>query len=175
MFQRLFTPRAAQTAGQALYAGAARQAREPALFRSLGAPDTVEGRFEVLTLHVALLLLRLKGQGEEAAETAQQTFDAFLRALDDAMRELGVADISMGKKMKKLGAAFYGRMRAYEDALGELPERQALEALIGRTVLEAAPSVSPAGLADYAARAAETLAGVPLADLLEGRGAWPTP
>jgi cytochrome b pre-mRNA-processing protein 3 len=173
MFRRMFPARAALSAGGTLYAGAARQARRPALFRELGAPDTAEGRFEVLSLHVALLLLRLKGQGEEAAETAQHVFDAFVQALDDAMRELGVADISMGKRMRKLGAAFYGRMRSYEEALSLLPDRRPLEALIARTVLEGGSGERAGPIADYAARAADALASSPLEALLEGSATWP--
>ncbi|MEI9965869.1 MAG: ubiquinol-cytochrome C chaperone family protein [Caulobacteraceae bacterium] len=175
MFQRLFPPPAHRVSGQALYASAARQARLPALYRELGAPDTVEGRFELVSLHLSLLLLRLKGQGTPAAETAQAAFDTFVQALDDAMRELGVADVSIGKKMKKAGAAFYGRMRSYETALAALPDRAELDALIGRTVFEEMDGAPAAGLADYAARAVQALATQPLAELLEGRVTWPEP
>ena len=175
MFQRLFAPRAARSAGRSLYASAARQARRPALFLAMGAPDTVEGRFELVSLHIALLLLRLKGQGDAAAETAQAAFDAFVQALDDAMRELGVADVTIGKKMKKAGAAFYGRMRAYEIAVGALPDRTELDALIGRTALAEAEGRSPAALADYAIDVQAALAGQPIDDLLAGNVAWPEP
>ncbi|HUO21460.1 MAG TPA: ubiquinol-cytochrome C chaperone family protein [Caulobacteraceae bacterium] len=166
---RLFAPRPAAAAGRRLYAAAVAQARQPALYEGLGAPDTPEGRFELYTLHVVLLLHRLKGQGPRAAETGQALFDAYVRALDDGLRELGVGDLSVGKKMRKLGEAFYGRAKAYDQALEDGPGLEALEALIGRT-LEGADS---AGVARYAADTGGALARQPLEHLLEGEVEWP--
>ena len=97
----------------------ATQARDPAFYAQASAPDTVEGRFELYMMHVILLAMRLRGQGAQAAETSQVMFDAFLRGLDDAMREMGVGDLSVGKKMRKLGEAFYGRAKAYAAAVAD--------------------------------------------------------
>src|SRR4051812_24170456 len=101
----MFKLRPAVAAGQALYASAVAQARTPAFYAAWGAPDTLEGRFELYTLHVVLLLRRLKSHDEQTAETAQGLMDAYMDQLDIALRELGTGDISMGKKMKKLGQA----------------------------------------------------------------------
>jgi cytochrome b pre-mRNA-processing protein 3 len=171
---RLFAPRPPVLAGRRLYAAAAAQSRTPALYARLGAPDTVEGRFEIYTLHVALLLRRLKGQGPEAAETAQGLFDAYVKALDDALRDMGVGDLSVGKKMRKLGEAFYGRVKNYDEALAGLPDRTALTAIIGRTVLAGQEGAGPAPLADYAAAAMARLEAEPLKNLLQGDAPWPT-
>jgi cytochrome b pre-mRNA-processing protein 3 len=171
---RLFKPRPAKLAGAELYASAARQARAPALYATLGVPDTREGRFELYSLHVILLLDRLKGQGEAAAETSQAVFDAYVRGLDDAFRELGVGDLSVGKKMKKLGEAFYGRLRSYEEAFAALPDCGPLEALMARTVLDGAEG-DVAGLTTYALAAREALSGQSLDDLLSGTASWPSP
>lgn len=173
VLQRLFAPRPSQLGGEALYSAAARQARQPAFYRDLGVADTGEGRFELYSLHVALIVLRLRGQGKTAAETAQHLFDAFIRALDDALREMGVGDLSVGKKMRRLGEAFYGRVRSYEEALERLPDHSALEALLGRTVLEGGSIAGAPALADYVARAAAGLDAVTLEVLLEGRAPWP--
>jgi len=173
VLQRLFAVRPSQLAGQALYSAAARQARQPAFYRDLGVADSGEGRFELYSLHVALILLRLKGQGATAAETAQHLFDTFVRALDDALREMGVGDLSVGKKMRKLGEAFYGRARSYEEALEQLPDRAELETLLGRTVLEGGPIAAAPALADYVVRAAGGLDALDLEALLEGRVQWP--
>lgn len=167
-FDRLFKPRPARIAGQALYAAAAAQARQAGFYTALRTPDTREGRFELYTLHVVLLVERLKGQGEAAAETSQALFDAYLRGLDDAFRELGVGDLSVGKKMKKLGEAFYGRLRAYEEAR----DPAAVEALLARTVGEGADAT---GLARYVAAARDHLAGETLERLLAGSVTWPSP
>ena len=173
VLQRLFAVRPTQVAGQALYAASARQARQPGFYRDLGVADSGEGRFELYTLHVALILIRLKGRGAVAADTAQRLFDSYVRALDDALREMGVGDLSVGKKMRTLGEAFYGRVKAYEEALQALPDRTALEDLLARTVLEGGDASSAPTLAGYAARAAAGLAAQPLEDLLEGRVQWP--
>lgn len=170
----LWKPRAAVVAGRALYDKAVAQARRPALYTALHAPDTVEGRFELYTLHVVLLLHRLKGQGAKAADISQALFDAYLKGLDDALREIGVGDLSVGKKMRKLGEAFYGRARNYDDALSALPDTGALSAVIGRTVL-AGEASGPEPLTAYAVSAVEALASQDMEALLEGRVEWPQP
>ena len=170
---RLFAPRAEVLAGRALYASAAAQAREPAFYAALGTPDTVEGRFELFSMHVALVLLRLKGQGARAEETAQQLFESFIRGLDDALREMGVGDVVVGKRMRKLGEAFYGRMRSYEQALAARPDPAELQDLIARTVFDGARAGRPKAMAAYASAAADTLAAMALDDLLVGRVQWP--
>ena len=122
ILDRLFRPRPAKFAGETLYGRAVEQARLPHLYRELQVPDTVEGRFEAYSMHVFLLLDRLRGQGPQAAETSQVLFDTYLGGLDDALREMGIGDLSVGKKMRKLGEAFYGRVKSYEAALQSLPE-----------------------------------------------------
>jgi cytochrome b pre-mRNA-processing protein 3 len=170
---RLFSPRPAVLAGRRLYAAAAAQARSPALYAAMGAPDTVEGRFELYCLHVALLLRRLKGQGPQAAETAQGLFDAYVQALDDALREMGVGDLSVGKKMRKLGEAFYGRIKNYDEAFAALPDAAPLAAMIGRTVLMDEAGAERWPLTDYAAAAMARLEAEPLDTLLRGDAPWP--
>ena len=171
---RLFSPRPAVLAGRRLYASAAAQARSPAFYAAMGAPDTVEGRFELYSLHVALLLRRLKGQGPQAAETAQGLFDAYVQALDDALREMGVGDLSVGKKMRKLGEAFYGRVKNYDEAFAALPDTAPLAAIIGRTVLMAEAGARAGPLVEYAVAAMARLEAEPLETLLEGDARWPT-
>ncbi len=173
MLQNLFKPRPAEAAGKALYASAARQARMPAFYLELGVPDSGEGRFELYCVHVALLVRRLKGQGEAAADTAQALFDAFVRALDDGLREMGVGDLVVGKRMRKLGEAFYGRMRAIDDALALAPQTAVLAELMERTVLLQGPKQGAAALAAYAVRAADSLDRQPLEALLGGAAEWP--
>jgi cytochrome b pre-mRNA-processing protein 3 len=170
----LFQPRPAVVAGRRLYASAAAQARMPAFYAAMGAPDTVEGRFELYSLHVALLLRRLKGQGPQAAETAQGLFDAYVQALDDALREMGVGDLSVGKKMRKLGEAFYGRVKNYDEALAAWPDKAPLAAIIGRTVMMGEAVAQCGALTDYAAEAMARLEAEPLAALLKGDATWPT-
>jgi cytochrome b pre-mRNA-processing protein 3 len=139
----------------------------------MGVPDTPEGRFELYVMHVVLLLHRLKGQGDQAAETSQVVFDTFVRALDGALHELGVGYTGVPKRMKRLGQAFYGRVKSYEAALGLLPEQGELQALVARTVLADARDGDAAGLAGYAAEASRLLAAQPVDSILQGRLDWP--
>lgn len=172
MFQSLFRPRAAGRIGRSLYQAAAVQARAPAFYLRLGVPDTTEGRFELYNLHVALLVRRLKGEGAQAAEISQALFDAYIDHLDITLREMGVGDLSMGKKMRKLGEAFYGRAKNLDRALNAGADSE-LAALIARTVLADADGADPAGLAAYAVQAAGQLAGQPMEQLLAGEVQWP--
>jgi len=166
-------------AGRLLFERAAAQARTPALYRDGGVPDTVEGRFECYALHVDLVLHRLKAQGPAAAEIGQALFDKFLDNLDEGLRDMGVGDLSVGKKMRKLGEAIYGRMKGYDAALdaalssaGSTPLAP-LSAIIGRVLFGAddAPQAGP--LAAYVAASARALAAQPLDQVLAGDLAWP--
>lgn len=174
MLPRLFRQRPAYEAGAALYRAAAAAAREPAFYRDAHAPDTVEGRFELYMVHVILIAMRLRGQGRRAAETSQVMFDAFLRGLDDAMREMGVGDLSVGKKMRRLGEAFYGRAKRYDELIGDAAE---LRAMVRRTLyadVEGPDADAGAGsVAAYAARAHAELQAQPIERLLAGEARFP--
>ncbi len=172
ILQKLFRRGPARIAGEKLYEAAIAQARQPAFYADLGAPDTVEGRFELYTLHVVLVLHRLSGLGGEAGETAQALFDTYVQALDDALREMGVGDLSVGKKMRKLGEAFYGRAKAYQAALAGA-DLAVVSALIGRTVYAGEDAGAADRLADYVQRSAALLATLPVEDVLASRLAWP--
>jgi cytochrome b pre-mRNA-processing protein 3 len=172
VFARIFRSGPAKAAGARLYEAVTVQARQPAFYADLGAPDTTEGRFELYNLHVVLLLHRLRGLDGLGGGTAQALFDTYVGALDDALREMGVGDLSVGKKMRKLGEAIYGRVKSFDEALAE-PDGSALEAMIVRTVYADAPGASALALAAYVRRSVAALAAQPLEGLLEGRPAWP--
>lgn len=175
VLERLFRPRPAREAGRALYARVVAQARLPAFYERLGAPDTVEGRFELYSLHVLLLLERLRGGGEAAAEVSQSLFDAYLSGLDHALREMGVGDLSVGRKMRKLGEAFYGRGKSYDAALAALPDAEPLEAFLRRTVYAEADGAPAPGLAHYVIGQRQALAGQPLEALVAAEVSWNAP
>ena len=174
---RFLKARPATDAGRALFAAAHLQARTPDLYARLGAPDTVDGRFEMLLMHVVLVIARLRAgplrASDQAAETRQALFDAFVANLDDGLREMGVGDLSMGKKMRKLGEAIYGRAKAYDPALAARPDLAPLASLIGRTVFGDEADGRGAPLAAYADRVVRALEGQADADLLGGRVAFP--
>lgn len=173
MFQRIFKPRPAKLAGEALYAAAAAQARQPAFYRDAGVADTREGRFELYTLHVWLLMERLRGQGAEADETSLALSERYVRGLDDAFRELGIGDTALAKRMKTLGQAFYGRLKAYGEAFESLPDETALTEVVARTLLEGGEG-DRAALTAYIVRTRTALAGQPLEALCAGKVEWET-
>jgi len=172
ILDRLFRPRPAQAMGRALYARVVEQARRPHLYQDLGCPDTTEGRFELYTLHLVLLLERLRGEGERAAEISQALFDTYISALDHALREMGVGDLSVGKKMRKLGEAFYGRGKSYDAALAALPDRQPLVDLLTRTVYEGGDAAQAPALAGYLLAQRAGLAAQAAERLLAGEVRW---
>lgn len=149
MLQNLFRSRARERLGQPLYELAVRQAREPGFYTRLGVADRIDARFELYTLHVLLLVMRLRDEGERGAEAGQDLFDTYVSALDHALRELGVGDISVGKKMRKLGEALYGRMTAWETPLRD-GDAAALSAGLARNIYESEDAAVGARLADYA-------------------------
>lgn len=161
-------------AGQSLYLTAVAQARSRDLYAAMGAPDTVEGRFELLTLHVILLIHRLRGDDTGAA-TRQVLFDTYVSNLDGALREMGVGDLAVGKRMKALGGAFYGRAESFERALRGLPDHGDLEALLTRTVFSASNGGDAPAMATYVLKCHSALAAAGLEELLEGRAPWPNP
>jgi cytochrome b pre-mRNA-processing protein 3 len=175
VFTQLLAKSPARGAAERLYAAAAAQARAPALYARMGAPDTVEGRFELLTLHVILLIDRLKDGPPEAAAVRQKLFDVYVSNLDGALREMGVGDLAVGKRMRKLGEAFYGRARACEGAFSALPDTRALDQALARTVFDAAPGAEPAVLADYVRRCRESLAAGDIQAVIAGAPPWAAP
>lgn len=160
-------------AAQRLLQSAVAAARAPSLYAVMGAPDTIEGRFELLTLHTILLIERLRTEGDATEGLRQALFDAFIGHLDGAMREMGVGDLAMGKRMRKLGEAFYGRAASFRSALAALPDDELLQSVISRTVLEGA-AASPAPLADYVARSHAALGQGSLGEMVAGAPNWAT-
>ena len=159
--------------GRRLYAAAVEQARTPELYSVLGVQDRIDARFELYTVHVVLLIERLKGQGEEAGDVGQALFDTYLSALDDALRELGVGDLSVAKKMRRLGETIYARTHALTEALQPQAEPFALEATLADALFPDAGDARPERLASYIRNARDRLTAQPLREVLDGKLQWP--
>lgn len=149
MLKSLFRPRAARLSGDALYAQAVARSRDPRFYLDLGVPDEIDARFELYTLHVLLLIMRLRREGQAGVDAGQDLFDTYVSALDNALRELGVGDISMAKKMRRLGESLYGRMTAYEAPLAADDVEGLTRALV-RNMFAGAPHAAADALARYA-------------------------
>ncbi len=160
----------------ALYLAVSEASRRPAFYADLGVPDTVEGRFDLLTLHAVLALRRLNALPAPAPDLAQDLVDATFRHFDHALRELGVGDISVPKRMKTLAEAFYGRAKAYEEALAA-PEPDALAEALSRNLFAGRPAVAaaPRLMASYVREAVAALDGAGFDDFVAARPPFPPP
>src|SRR5215470_13620383 len=141
-----------------LYGSIVAQARAKALYQRFGVPDTVNGRLEMVLLHVILLLRRLNEEPDSAPgsnQLGQAVFDLFCQDMDDNLREMGVGDLAVPKEMQRIGEAYYGRQAAYIGALAS-SNPQALVEVLKRNALESGEGAR--ALAGYVRAAAEALA-----------------
>lgn len=123
-----------QAAAERLHDALIDRIRQPIFYIAYGVPDTFEGRFDLLVLHVGLVLRRLRDLGPEGQELGQRLVDTMFARFDVAMRELGVSDIGVPKRMKRLAEAFKGRTAAYDAALGHA-DADGLATAVTRNVL----------------------------------------
>jgi cytochrome b pre-mRNA-processing protein 3 len=160
----------------ALYGAIVAQARAAHFYAEMGVPDTVSGRFDMVLLHVVLVLRRLR-QGEAAERAlAQGLFDTFCRDMDHSLREMGISDQGLPKHMQRVGEAFYGRARAYEAALDDGAGEGALADALARNVYpDTADRLCAVVLAQYVRKAAEVIGTQPLATLADGVIWFPDP
>lgn len=152
-----------------LYAALGTQARLPAFYESLDVPDTLDGRFDALCLHVALVIRRLGQEPGGAGRTiGQHLYDCMFADMDACLRELGVGDLGVGKRVREMAEGLMGRIAAYGAALDD-PDAQTLQAAVSRNLYGTLDSPRPEAVAAVAAylRASDaSLAGQSLADLL---------
>jgi cytochrome b pre-mRNA-processing protein 3 len=158
----------------ALYRHAVTQARLPVFYACFGVPDTLDGRFDLVALHVFLVLQRLRQEGAGAKTLAQGLFDVMFADMDQSLRELGVGDLGVGRRVKAMAQALYGRIAAYEEGLGS--NDQVLAAALQRNLFGTVTPRPPelAALCAYLRREAAALTRQPLADLSLGRVAFGT-
>ena len=187
----------------ALYGMIVAQARLPAFYVGYGVPDTVQGRFDLIVLHLVLVLARLGRDHEPGARPGrhpgpgrgrifgrglarslarslgltlgQGLFDAFCRDLDDNLREMGVGDLAVPREMRRFGEAFYGRQAAYRDAFAA-PDDRELEKALARNIFGAVGVDDRAArLARYARAAAKLIDAAEEDALIEGKAVFPSP
>jgi len=161
-----------------LYGMIVAQARSPVFYAGYGVPDTVEGRFELIVLHLVLLLSRLGRENEAGRpgyDIGQRLFDAFCRDLDDNLREMGVGDMAVPRRMRHFGEAFYGRQAAYRAALDAADDR-GLEQALARNIFGVVGADDRAArLARYARAAASFLDAEEDDALAVGKAVFPSP
>jgi cytochrome b pre-mRNA-processing protein 3 len=165
-----------EDAAHALYGVLVGQSRQPVFYEEMGVPDTVDGRFDMLVVHTALILRRLSvGQPEvtvnrrsPSARVAQELFDLLFKDMDRNLREMGVSDYKVGKEIKKMARAYYGRALSYETGFKDGSLEKALTENIYRAANPEADPAKVALLATYMRREAKALETVPEERLLAG-------
>jgi cytochrome b pre-mRNA-processing protein 3 len=157
-----------QKAAELAYRRVVDQARQPGFFTDIGVPDTIDGRFELICLHAFLFLHRLKAEKPPALQLGQRFFDAMFADFDRSLREMGTGDLSVGRHVKRMAQAFYGRIDAYERGLseGDGVLKPALARNLFGTMQPGEPEL--AAVARYLRREAARLRERPLAELLAG-------
>jgi cytochrome b pre-mRNA-processing protein 3 len=138
-----------QHAAERLYAAVVTRSREPVFFARLEVPDTLDGRFDLLTLHAWLVLRRYQPN----APLAQAFVDRVFVGFDEALREMGAGDMGLGRRMKTFADAFYGRLKAYEAAEDAATMNEALV----RNLYRGNATPAAAVIANYVMRAEEHL------------------
>jgi cytochrome b pre-mRNA-processing protein 3 len=162
---------------QLLYHTAVTQARQPTFYSDHGIPDSVDGRFDLIVMHVFLLLRPLNKMAQpgaplpvrgRAGDIAQSLFDTMFGDMDRSLREMGVSDIAVGKRVKHMAKAFYGRVAAYDEALAGSDEllREALRRNLFGTVAPTPAHVD--AMADYLRCQTGHMVSVPEARILSG-------
>jgi cytochrome b pre-mRNA-processing protein 3 len=157
-----------EKAGFALYAVAVTAARDPWYYQALGVPDTLDGRFDLVALHAFLLIHRLQAATDPGPALAQAVFDAMFSDMDHNLREIGVSDLSVGRRVRAMWEAFHGRAKVYAPAI-QAADRAALEAALARNVWRgAAPNGAAASLARIVLAQTAHLVEQPLMALTSG-------
>lgn len=183
VFGNIFRRDPFEAAAADLYRAIVVQAREPVFYERAAVPDTIDGRFEMISLHAFLVMRQLKGKDAAvkrkdgaAQKLSQAVFDCMFDDMDRSLREIGVGDLSVGKRIKQMAKAFYGRVVAYETALdgGE----ETLEMALLRNhygTVDAVPEAAVAGLAHYVRTTDRQLAAGGVEALIAGKACFETP
>ena len=166
---RLFKESAADVAANRLYVRAVEQARHPGFYLESGVPDTPDGRFDMIALHVGLLLRRLRKDRQRSADVAQALFDLMFSDMDQNLREMGIGDIGVGKRIKSMAQAFYGRLSAYEAGFESADDGMLVAALQRNLYRKTSPREDQvAGVAAYMRREAAALDSLRVEQVVEG-------
>lgn len=155
-----------------LYGRVVAQSRLPAFYSEFGVPDSPEGRLETIVIHLVLVIRRLRREGEAGDRLARTVAEAFVTDMDDCMREMGISDLTVPKKVKKAAGALWDRARDYGPAL-DAADKSALAELLAQHVTQGNTTAAKA-LAAYMLTATDTL-GAQTDDPLTGAVRFPSP
>jgi len=153
---------------EAVYNAIVAQSRHPLFYAEWGVPDTVTGRFDIISLHLGLVLRRLRGQGKRTDKFAQDLFDLFFLDMDRSLREMGVGDTTVPKRIEKMGSLFYGMLGKLTEAL-DAGDSKALHEAIARNIYDGGNGDGANRLGGYVEEKAAQLAALDLGLILDGK------
>jgi cytochrome b pre-mRNA-processing protein 3 len=157
-----------------LYGAIVAQARQPAFYAAYGVPDTMDGRCDMIVLHVALFFRRVRKEAEPVRALGQGVFDRFCDDMEHNFREIGLSDVAIPKEMRRVGEAYYGRAAAYDRALAR-DDQTGLADALARNVFADATRVDAARLAAYVRTAVDALARQDSEMIATGAVSFPEP
>lgn len=148
MILSLFRKNTATEPVYAVYSAIVAQSRQPVFYAQWGVPDTVTGRFDMISLHMALLFRRLRDETGDQKEFSQAVFDLFFKDMDRSLREMGVGDLGVPKRIQKMGNIFFGLLAAMNEAM-DRGDMVALEGVLARNIYEGEVTPDVTALANY--------------------------
>ena len=170
MFKSYYKNKQLKNTAHEIYGSIVAQSRKPVFYATWNIPDTIEGRFEVLVMHMALFIHRMDQIGPDGASFGQLVAEAFIDDLDGSFREMGVGDLAVPKRMKAASEAYLGRLLTYN---GALKNKNRAELVIGisRNMIndENRETAQVDALADYMLRSSDRLGTQELDQVLSGQ------
>ena len=157
MLKRLFSGFREKKAAYELYGKLVGQARQPHFYTAFEVADTLDGRFDMILIHMFLVQNRLRQDGEATARLRRMLQEAMIADMDRSLREMGVGDMGIGREVKKMGVAWFGRLKAYAAAFDDAEPRAALETAIARNLYKKDDAAKAPEMAAYMMAAAKTL------------------
>jgi len=167
MILSLFRKNTATDAVYGVYRAIVAQSRQPVFYAEWGVPDTVTGRFDMISLHMALLFRRLRATSGSGRDFSQAVFDLFFKDMDRSLREMGAGDLGVPKKIQKMGNLFFGLLAAINEAM-DRRDNDALAAVLSRNLYEGGAIEHARRLADYVVAQDAVLAAQPVETITGG-------
>ena len=168
MIFNLFRKNTATEPVLAIYSAIVAQSRQSVFYAEWLVPDTVTGRFDMISLHMALLFRRLRSETGRSKDFSQSVFDLFFRDMDRSLREMGVGDLGVPKRIQKMGNIFFGLLAALSEPM-DRNDSQALEAVLSRNIFDGAVGSNVEALAAYLLRQDRALMSNTAGDIVAGR------
>src|SRR6218665_437315 len=160
MILSLFRKNTATAPVYAVYSAIVAQSRQPRFYADWLVPDTVTGRFDMISLHMALLFRRLRAETGEQKDFSQAVFDLFFKDMDRSLREMGVGDLGVPKRIQKMGNIFFGLLAAMNEPM-DRDDAAGLEAVLARNIFDGTTGPHVSLLAEYLLAEDKVLAGQP--------------